>query len=81
MAREGCVDFCSAQTYTPLCPQRPPLGPSPPPPAWSRATRMRHNERLFLAWLPALCQMYSHLRYNCQHVFNPQRALIKVEFK
>lgn len=81
MAREGCVDFYSAQTYIPLCLQRPPLRPSPPPPAWSGGTRMKPNEQLFLVQLPALCQMYSHLRYNCHNVFNPQQALIKVEFK
>ena len=39
------------------------------------------NEQLFLVQLPALRQMYSHLNYNCRHVFNPARALIKVEVK
>lgn len=64
------------------------LGPSgtpsrAPPTALGLAagSRMQHNEQLFLGQLPALCQVYSHLGYNCHHIFNPQQALIKIEFK
>lgn len=71
MAREGCAGFCSAQTYITLLPPEAPSraqlpSPSPPPPARSSGTRRKRNEQLFLVQLPALCQMYSHLRYNCQ---------------
>ena len=50
---------------SPLLPQQPPLGPSPPPPAQSPGTRMKCNEQLFVVQLPALFQMSLNLRYNC----------------